>query len=217
MFFWLYNQYRAFQDSADSLPPYTATDQFSPSLPLVPSLEIPEDLLVPLPNGQSEEVRSNFHACSVHANVSADLYFLDTAMPTHREKVLLAASSTDGSVTISIRREGVLPAFDLNAGSVLVKIPRTYRGITLATSQQGYVWLSSAVAAESVVFSSAMEGRRRIFFGDIRIQNNEKDDAMVLDARNGDISIYFNNEDHYTHSTVFSLIKSILDLLWGVM
>ncbi|KAF5388663.1 hypothetical protein D9757_004809 [Collybiopsis confluens] len=183
---------------------------------LDPSLEIPQEFLVPLPDGQSEERRSNLHASSEHGSVSTDIYLLDRPMAKSRKKILLTTSSTHGSVTTSIRRNGYLPAFDLKAesrnGYVSVKIPRTYRGMVTGTTKHGRVFMSDAVSAHSVIFSD-VKGSKRMFFGDFSARNDDTDDAMVLESTHGSINIYFEDED--LTSPVVKSVKGFFGKMWN--
>ncbi|KIK61291.1 hypothetical protein GYMLUDRAFT_42868 [Collybiopsis luxurians FD-317 M1] len=149
--------------SSSSKPPPVSPDDLKPSnyvlldpkdrsvqgtYLLDPSLEVPDEFLAPLPDGQSKKHRCNFRALSTHGNVSTILYLLDKPILKidgwiHREKVLINTSSTHGAVSTCIRRERSLPAFDLKAesrnGSVVVKIPHTYRGMITGTTKHGRV------------------------------------------------------------------------------
>ncbi|KIK60378.1 hypothetical protein GYMLUDRAFT_97115 [Collybiopsis luxurians FD-317 M1] len=166
---------------------------------LDPSLEIPNEFLAPLPDGLSEDRRSNFHASSKHENVSAILYLLNKPMHKSRNKVILNTSSPHGTVSTCIRREGLLPAFDLKSESrnedVIVKIPRTYRGMIAGTTKNGRIWMSDAVSARAVVLSDVEGSTKRIFIGDLSARNDETDDSMVLETKNGSVKVYFEDED----------------------
>ncbi|KIK60380.1 hypothetical protein GYMLUDRAFT_261380 [Collybiopsis luxurians FD-317 M1] len=206
--------------SSSSVPPFAPPDGIQPSnyvslnqnhhsvegtYLLDPSLEIPNEFLAPLPDGiESEDSRSNFYGSSNHGNVSAMLYLLNKPMHKSRNKVLLNTCSTHGTVSTCVRRGGLLPAFDLKSktqnGNVLVKIPRTYRGMITGTTKHGRVWMSDAVSAQAVVFSD-VEGTKRIFVGDFKARNDETDDSMVLETVHGIVMIYFENED-LTHPVV---------------
>ncbi|KIK60382.1 hypothetical protein GYMLUDRAFT_244385 [Collybiopsis luxurians FD-317 M1] len=214
--------------SSSSAPPFVPPDYLKPSnyvslnqnhhsvegtYLLDPSLEIPSEFLAPLPDGiESEDRRSNFYGSSTHGNVSAILYLLNKPMPKSRNKVLLKTCSTNGTVSTCIRRGGLLPAFDLKSesqnGSVDVKIPRTYRGMITGSTKHGRVWMSDAVSAQAVVFSD-VEGTKRIFMGDFSARNDETDDSMVLESNNGNVNIYFEDED--LTPAVVKGIKSLLN------
>ncbi|KIK60381.1 hypothetical protein GYMLUDRAFT_43678 [Collybiopsis luxurians FD-317 M1] len=136
-------------------------------------------------------------------------------MPKSRNKVLLSTSSTLGTVSTCIRRGGSLPAFDLKSesqgGSVIVKIPRTCRGLIIGSTKHSRVWISDAVSAQAVVFSD-VEGTKRIFVGDFSARNDETDDSMVLKTIWGNVNIYFEDED--LTPAVVKGIKSLLNKFW---
>ncbi|KAJ4473821.1 hypothetical protein J3R30DRAFT_3511789 [Lentinula aciculospora] len=177
-----------------------------------PSLEIPSEYLPPLPEGESNDTRSNFYSRSVHGTVAADLYLLHKFIAQPRKKVLLTTSSTHGSVSTCIRRGDTAPSFDLKSnsknGNVTVKIPRSYRGPVTGTTIHGRIWMSEGVSAQAVVFSE-VQGVKRLFIGDMSTRNDKTDDNMMLETQHGSIRVYYEDED----STPF-VVKSVKGF-WG--
>jgi hypothetical protein len=163
-----------------------------------PSLEIPSDFLVPLPEGESEETRRNLYAKTTHASATVDLYLLDKPLPKSQGKVLLTTSSAHGNVYTYIHRADSSPAFSLKSSTkhafLLVKIPRSFRGIVTGNVAHGRFWMSEAVSAQATIFSE-VEGIKRVFLGDLSARNDETDDSMELANVHGNISIYFEDED----------------------
>ncbi|KIK60379.1 hypothetical protein GYMLUDRAFT_85379 [Collybiopsis luxurians FD-317 M1] len=216
--------------SSSSAPPSVPPDDLKPinyvqldqkhhtvqgSYLLDPSLEIPAEFLGPLPKRLSEDHRSNFYASSKHGSVSAILYLLNRPMLKSRNKVLLNTSSRHGTVSTCIRREGLLPAFELKSesrnGNLLVKIPRTYRGMIIGTTKHGRVYMSDAVSARAVIFSD-VEGTKRIFIGDFSTRNDETNDLMVLETKHGSVNVYFEDED--LTPAVIKGMKGLWDRFW---
>ncbi|KAJ3745607.1 hypothetical protein DFH05DRAFT_1488698 [Lentinula detonsa] len=163
-----------------------------------PSLEIPHEYLPPLPDGETENSRSNFYAKSTHGNVSVDLYLLDKPINKPKRKILLNTSSEHGSVYTTIRRGDKVPSFELNSssknGNVIVKIPRSFRGPVTGTTIHGRITMSDDVSAQAMVFSE-VHGVKRIFIGDMSTRNEENDDSVILETKHGSVRIYYEDED----------------------
>ncbi|KAJ3886369.1 hypothetical protein GG344DRAFT_57566 [Lentinula edodes] len=162
------------------------------------SLNIPSEYLPPLPDGESEDTRSNFYARSVHGNVSTDLYLLDKPVTQPRQNIILNTSSTHGSVSTCIRRGNKIVPFKLKScsknGNVAVRIPRSFQGPVTGTTKHGRIWLSEAVSAQAVVFSE-VQGVKRLFIGDMSTRDEKLDDAIIMETEHGNIRIYYEDED----------------------
>lgn len=162
------------------------------------SLDVPSDWLPPLPEEETEETRRNFYAKSEHGNVTSELYLLNKLVLKGRKKVLMNVSSTYGSVSVSIHREGPFPPCTLHAsssyGNVTVRIPRSFKGSITAGTKHGRVSISDAVSGQASVFSD-FQGAKRIFVGDLSARNELMDDMMVLDSDYGGVRVSFDDED----------------------
>jgi len=184
---------------------------------LDPSQEVPSDWLPPLPEGETEKTRSNFHAHSVHGSVTSDLYLLNKPILRDRKKVLLSVSSKHSPVSMSIHRDGPSPPFVLKASSkhasVTVKIPRSFKGSVTAIINHGRVSMSDAVSAQASVFSD-VNGVKRFFVGDLNTRNEAADDEMFLENVHGSIKISFDDEDHMPGVAVKSA-KGIFSRMFG--
>ncbi|KAE9401093.1 hypothetical protein BT96DRAFT_856813 [Gymnopus androsaceus JB14] len=162
-----------------------------------PSLAIPSEYLPPLPEGESEDTRSNLHCKSHNGSVSADVYLLDKLVIEPRKKVILNTISLNGSVSNIIHREGSYPPFSLTSssrdGSVSVKLPRSYQGSLTASTKDGRVRMSPAVSAQATVFST-VNGTQKAYIGDLSVRKNDTDDVVLLETRDGNITIQYEDE-----------------------
>jgi len=183
---------------------------------LDPSLELPTEWLPPLPEDETEETRSNFLAKTENGSVVSDVYLLEKPPLKGRKKVVMNASSNNGSVATYIHREGSSPPFILNAsspyGGVAVRIPRSFKGSITASTKHGHVSMSDAVSAQASLVSD-LQGVRRIFVGDLSTRNEETDDVMILESVNGSVKISFEDED-FTNRIVKS-VGGLLGRLFG--
>jgi len=164
---------------------------------LDPSLDIPSEYLPPLPEGESENSRSNLHCKSQNGSVSADVYLLQKPLIEPRKKVILNTVSLNGSVSNTIHREGSYPPFSLISssrnGSVTVKLPRSFSGPISAGTGNGRVRMSPAVSANATMFGT-VNGAQRAYIGDLSVRTDDTDDVVMLESRNGSIIIQYEDE-----------------------
>ncbi|KAE9401092.1 hypothetical protein BT96DRAFT_992452 [Gymnopus androsaceus JB14] len=195
---------------AGSPPPYTPSDPSSSSstsaLTQLPSVK-PSNYISILEKNHSVQTYFyprpiasypyNLHCKSHDGSVSVDVYLLDKPLIEPRKKVILNTVSLDGSVSNVIHREGSYPPFSLTSfshdGSVSVKLPRSYQGSLTASTKDGRVRMSPAVSAQATVFST-VNGTQKAYIGDLSVRKNDTDDVVLLETRDGNITIQYEDE-----------------------
>ncbi|KAJ8519112.1 hypothetical protein ONZ45_g3937 [Pleurotus djamor] len=166
--------------------------------PLDPTLHIPNSLLPDTVSGLPESQRDNLNIWTSLGGVDATLRFISSNEPESQRKcrAKVTLETALGSIQAKIVEDPRRPRFLLNAytsaGSMRIRIPRSFVGHISASTAMGTILLSSEVKANATVFSDG--NATKCFVGDFSQYHEDQQeewDELKLSTSYGSIVIGF--------------------------
>lgn len=164
---------------------------------LDPTMVIQPSMLPPLDAG---EERKNLSLQSKNGAVEADVTI--APVDNHGMRATISVKSRNGQVHCNLHRSMTYPTFSFYGysrnGQVKVCIPRSFCGPVSATTENGTVKVSRAVAARQTPFNY-INDTNKSFIGDAsgyleKGGKNWHGDELILESKNGSIKISYDDE-----------------------
>lgn len=160
-----------------------------------PTLVIPAALLPPTNPGED---RKNLALRTDNGEVNVEI----TVPPVenYNGRVTLDIESGNGAIKCGLHRSLNHPPIFLHAqslnGEIVIRLPRTFHGTVTATTNNGAITVSDAIASHRKHHSDT-KNMTRFFIGDdapLRTDSTWSSDELVVETHNGGIKFYYDDD-----------------------
>ncbi|KAF7343695.1 hypothetical protein MSAN_01949400 [Mycena sanguinolenta] len=166
-----------------------------------PRIKIPQAMLPPLAEDETEATRRNVFLDSIYGNIDADIFVVGDG-DLKQNFVSMLMKSTNGSVVVRVHASAApRPPIHIKAtstyGSVTLHVPRSFRGPATIRTTYGSVRISDSLSAELTTFSEVKQ-TRRCFIGDYADWAEQPEgwtgDEIDVETTNGNVKLQYDVE-----------------------
>jgi hypothetical protein len=186
-----------------------------------PRIKVPQPLLPPLAEDETETTRRNLFLHTSNGSIEAEVFIVGDG--DHKQKVNMLVKSSNGSVVMKLHTSAARPPINIRAqssnGSVTIHLPRSFRGPVTVSTRNGAIRFSDALSAELTTFNEVNK-TRRCFIGDYSDWTDQPEgwmgDELSLETMNGGIKVQYDVEASASNSASKAKGKGLFAKLLGV-
>ncbi|KAJ6483432.1 hypothetical protein C8R45DRAFT_1001308 [Mycena sanguinolenta] len=165
-----------------------------------PHIRVPQAMLPPLAEDESEVTRRNVFLHTSYGDVDADVFVVGDG--DFKQRVSMVVKPTNGAVVLrvhasSTHRPPIHMKVHSSYGSVTLHVPRSFRGPVTIHTGHGSVRVSDALSADFTTFNEAKQ-TRRCFIGDYADWADQPGewigDEIEVESLNGSIKLQYDVE-----------------------